>query len=281
MPRTYIAGVVGLGLLAVVACAPRGGTIDETAAAGDDMAQTEGDMEALATLHVGSTSSGALAPASLEGDDLHLLGGDVSSAFTGYFSPSGCVTETASPDAHKVTYDYSDCTGPWGLAHLTGTVEASYSSTGAGNLTLDFSATDFQVNRATLSSWSATTVITAAGSSRTMDWNAQLSGATGDGRSFTRKNQKTITWTPGGVPFCVSVAGVSQGTVTGLDLKTTVTAYQRCEGACPASGSEISVQNVTNGDEVDIKYEGGPAADVTLTVGRKTDTITLPLACSL
>jgi hypothetical protein len=160
-------------------------------------------------------------------------------------------------------------------------VNVTYSSTGTDNLTLDFSATEFQINRATLSSWNATAVVTATGSSRTMDWSAQLSGTTGGGRSFTRTNQKTITWTPGGVPFCVSVAGVSQGTVTGLDLKTTVTGYQRCQGACPASGSEVSVQNVTNGDEVDINYEGGPAADVTLTVDHKTDTISLSLACSL
>jgi hypothetical protein len=108
MPRTYMAGVLGLGLLAVVGCSAKGGTIDETAVAGDDVSQTEGDMEALATVHVGSTSSGGLAPASLEGGDLHVLGGDLPGAFTGYFSPSGCVTETPIPSAHKVTYDYND-----------------------------------------------------------------------------------------------------------------------------------------------------------------------------
>jgi hypothetical protein len=157
----------------------------------------------------------------------------------------------------------------------------TYSSSGADNLTLDLSATDFQISRATLSSWNATAVITATGSSRTMIWNAQLSGTTGGGRSFMRTNDKTVSWTPGAIPFCVSVAGASQGTVSGLDLKTTVTAYQRCQGACPASGSEITVENVTNKDEVGIKYEGGPSADVTLTVDDKTATIDLSLACSL
>jgi hypothetical protein len=261
-------------------CRANAGTVDEAAVYGDDVSQTEGDTEALASLHVGVSSSGGLTPASLEGSSLHLQSGP-SGALVQALSPAGCVTETADLASSKVTYVYSDCTGPWGLVHLTGTVEVTYSSTGPDNLTLDFSASDFQINRATLSTWTATAVVTATGSTRSMTWNASLAGTTGGGRAFTRTNQKDISWNVGTSPLCVSVSGTSQGTVSGLDLKTTVAGYQRCQGACPASGSDITIEDVANGDEVDIKYDGGPTATVTLTAGGKTDQINLTLACGL
>jgi hypothetical protein len=280
MARRHLAtgvGIVGLGLaVGIGGCVAKAGTVDETAAYGDDMAQTEGDTEALASLHVGSSTGGALSPSSLEGGSLHLQSGP-SGALISLLSPAGCVTET--PGLGKVTYVYSDCTGPYGLIHLTGTVDVTYSSTGADNLTLEFSATNFQINKATLSTWTATAVVTASGTARSATWNASLAGTTGAGRSFSRTNQKDISWTVGGT--CLSVSGTSQGTVSGLDLKTTITSYSRCEGACPASGSDISIEDVSNGDEVEIKYNGGASATVTLTANGKADAINLVLACGL
>ncbi len=178
--------LTGLGLMVVASFACQKSTasvIEEVAASGDDMSQTESDTAALATLHVGTGKSGSLAPASLGGGALHILGGS-SAPLTSYFTPSGCVTETTDVSASKVTYVYAGCTGPWGLATLTGTIDVTYSSTGADNLTLDFSTSGFKVNGATLSTWTATAVITASGDGRSMIWNASLAGTTAGGRDF-------------------------------------------------------------------------------------------------
>ena len=79
-----------------------------------------------------------------------------------------------------------------------------------------------------------------------MVWNAQLSGTTARGRTFTRTNDKTIDWTVG--QPCVTVAGESDGTILGVELKTTIVSFSRCAAECPQSGSEIKVENVKNGD---------------------------------
>jgi hypothetical protein len=283
MKRQSVLGmlsVVGLSVV-VAACASKNTastSTDDTAAPGEDVSQTESDTEALATLHVG-TSGSSLAPATFGGGgDIHVQGA-VGAALGAELQPAGCVTETAG--VGTVTYVYAGCSGPWGLVHLTGTVTVAYSSTGPDDLTLKFSASNFQINGATLSTWTAEADITASGAQRTMVWTASLAGTTKSGRDFTRTNDKTITWNVGGATTCVGINGTSDGTISGDDLKTTVVSYQRCTGACPQAGSEITIQNETNGKEVDVKYDGGDLATVTLTEGGKTGSIDLILACGL
>ena len=106
-----------------------------------------------------------------------------------------------------------------------------------------------------------------------MTWNAQLSGTTARGRTFMRTNDKTIDWTVG--QPCVTVAGQSDGTISGVELKTTIVAFSQCAAECPQSGSEISVENVANDSTVDIKYDGGPWAVLTIN-GKST---AIALAC--
>jgi hypothetical protein len=184
--------------------------------------------------------------------------------------------EDANVATQTNTYTFSDCTGPYGLLHLTGVVTAVWSVHSADTLDVTLSASNFQVNRATITSWNATATVTASGDSRDMVWAASLSGTTGSGRSFSRTNNKDIKWTVG--EECISISGSSEGTITGLDLKTTITSYSRCAASCPAAGSEIQVTDVTNGDSVSVKYLGGAEAEFTSVSGTSTD---IPLLCGL
>ncbi len=273
-------GFVGMSVL-VAACASKNtassSSTDDTAAPGEDVSQTESDTEALATLHVGESGS-TLAPTSFSGGgDIQVQGG--LGAGLSSLQPAGCVTETATPG--KVTYVYASCTGPWGLVHLTGTVDVTYSSTGPDQLTLKFSASNFQINGATLTTWTAEADITATGNQRTMVWNASLAGTTKSGRDFTRTNDKTISWNVGGATTCVAINGTAEGTITGHHLKTTVDSYQRCTAACPQAGSEITILNEDNGKQVDVKYDGGDLATVTLSQNGKSASINLLLACGI
>ncbi|HTB75452.1 MAG TPA: hypothetical protein VK762_19510 [Polyangiaceae bacterium] len=74
---------------------------------------------------------------------------------------------------------------------------------------------------------------------------------------------------------CVTVSGQSDGTILGVELRTTIDSFSRCAAECPQSGSEITVENVKTGGSVDIKYDGGPEAVLTVN-GKSTD---IGLAC--
>jgi hypothetical protein len=251
----------------------------EIAAAGADDVDTEADSESMAQSFVGGDSEtlslqsvGALNP-SVGAGGLHAEG-IVSNPAGGFFQPAGCLSEVSDLATQTNTYTFSDCTGPFGLVHLTGVVTVVWSQASADTLNLELSSKNFEINRATVTSWNATAAIKADGDSRTMQWAASLTGTTKSGRAFSRTNAKTISWTVGG--SCISISGSSQGTITGLDLDTTITNYSRCEGSCPAAGSEVHIEDVKNGESIDLKYLGGDSAQFTSVDGTVTD---LPLFC--
>ncbi len=161
-------------------------------------------------------------------------------------------------------------TAPAGLVHLSGTINVSW-QVAASSLTINSSAQDFMINAATMTTWQATAAIAANGNARAMTWSATLAGAAASGRQFQRTNQKNLSWTVG--QACVAVSGESDGIIAGANLKTTVTNYQRCAGACPQAGSEIQVDNLDNGHSIDIVYDGGHEAQ--LTIDGKSETIGL------
>jgi hypothetical protein len=227
---------------------------------------TESDVESLGTSFVSSDGQ------SLSTQSLNVEGVTTVANPGFWFQPAGCLQVTTDTATQTVTYVFNGCTGPLGLVELTGSLTAVWQAA-VGALTVDFSAQNFHVNRATISDWQATAVVTTNGNERTMTWNAQLSGRTGRGRDFSRTNQKTVTWTVGG--SCLGVSGESTGNILGARLQTTITSWQRCADSCPDAGSEVQVKNLGNGDFIDIKYLGGSTAQ--LTINDRTDTI--GLAC--
>lgn len=241
----------------------------------EDVAGTESDVESLGASLVSSDGQSVATAATSGGggtlrplDNTTTVSNDVGS----WFQPAGCIQATVDTTAKTAVYVFTACTGPLGLAELDGTVDVTWSGS-PGQLTLNYEAHGFKINRATIDSWQASAVITASGSARHMVWSAQLSGTTARGRTFTRTNDKTIDWTVG--QACVTVSGESDGTILGTELRTTIVSYSRCAAECPQSGSEIKVENVKNGTSVDIKYSGGPEAILTVN-GKESD---IGLAC--
>jgi hypothetical protein len=250
-------------------------TLASDTSGAEDVAGTESDVESLGTSLVSSNGQSVATAATNGGgggvmplDNTTTATNDVGS----WFQPAGCVQTTIDVTGNKATYAFNACTGPLGLVELNGTVDVTWSDV-PGQLTLNYEAHGFKINRSTIDSWTAVAVITDSGSARHMTWNAQLSGTTGRGRSFTRTNDKSIDWTVG--QPCITVSGQSDGTIVGVELKTTIDSFSRCAAECPQSGSEISVENVQNGNTVDIKYSGGPDAVLTIN-GHSSD---IALAC--
>jgi hypothetical protein len=259
-----------------IACAARNSSsLASDTSGAEDVTGTESDVESLGSSFVGGDGQ-SVATQSLtagSGDIRAMGGGSTTVGNPGfYFQPAGCLQVTTDKVKQTATYVFDACTGPLGLVELSGTIDVSW-QVAAGKLTIDFASQGFKINRATIDSWQATAVVTASGNDREMTWNATLSGTTGRGRAFSRTNQKDLKWTVG-VP-CLAVSGQSTGNVLRANLQTTITSFQRCADSCPQAGSDINVKNLDNGDSIDIKYDGGPQAE--LTINGKSQTI--GLAC--
>jgi len=240
---------------------------DETVAAGSEAHDTETNTESLSTSLVGG-GSGSLNLASegelSSGGGLRLDNlGDKAKAF---YSPAGCLVVTDDAVKKQATYAFDGCSGPYGLVTITGTVLVDYTTKGANELDLSFTATNIQINKATID-WSATAAITVSGNDYTMVWDGKLSGTTAKGREFDRTNHKEYAWSVG--VKCLSVKGSSDGTVTGHELKTDVINFSKCADACPAAGSEIKITDVTANKVYDLTY------------GDNTATYTGPLGHSI
>lgn len=264
---------VALVVLSTACAAKNNGSLASDTSGAEDVTSTESDVESLGSSFVSADGTSAVTKSAFapSGGEIQLE--NVTTSNPGfYFLPAGCETTTVDTASQKATYVFSGCTGPLGLVELNGTVNVSWTVSG-NQLTLDYAATGFHVNRATIDSWTATAVVTSSGQQRSMTWDAMLSGTTGRGRSFSRTNHKVLSWTVG--VACLSVSGQSTGNVLKADLQTTITSWSRCADACPQAGSEINVKNLGNGDDIDIKYLGGPDADLTL----NGKTVEIGLAC--
>jgi hypothetical protein len=259
MFATKLLPIVAVASLSA-ACGMRAQLASDSSGA-EDVNGTESDIESLGSSFVGGDGQSIATQSLVGAANIKVLDVTTTSDPGYYFIPAGCLTATQDTAKQEVTYAFSGCTGPLGLVELTGTVTVDWTVSG-NQLTLAFSAQGFKINRATIDSWQATAVVTSNGDQRNLTWNAQLSGTTGKGRPFNRTNQKNIQWTVG-VP-CISATGQSTGDILGSNLQTTVTSWQRCADACPQAGSEIQVKNLDKGDSIDIAYQGGDQADLTL-----------------
>lgn len=230
------------------------GSGSEAVDQGSDANGAESDTESLSTSLIGGdgtslnlasatdlvTREGELAPANL---------GDGAKAF---FRPAGCLTVTQDTANKSAKYAFADCTGPYGIVHITGEIDVTFSSLGPTQLTVNYAATGLKINRHVID-WSATANVTANGMARDMVWDGKFNGTTAHGRAFSRTNHKEYKWTQG--QACLTVSGSSDGTVTGHELKTDVIDFSVCKGGCPEAGSEIRVTDVSVSKVYDVKYD--------------------------
>lgn len=225
---------------------------------GTDSATAETDTEVVTSSLISATAtSGSLTLASTGDLGGAMLGtANVGDGAKALYFPKSCLTVTSDDVARTVTYDFGNatipaCAGPNGIFRISGRVVATY-TTSPGMLTLDLVGNDLQVNRSTVD-WTAHASISSAGLARQMDWQGTLSGTTARGRTFSRTNTKTVTWRFG--ERCYGVAGVSEGKVRDRFLRTEITDFRRCQGACPEAGGKITISNAAK-VKVEITFDG-------------------------
>lgn len=274
--RKLVAVTALLGAVTGAACKPKSPpatTDDDTTLAQDgvDTAAAETDAQLLTSTLVSATGAGGLALASasdLSGGEL--APSDVGDGAKAFFFPRGCLTTAHDAAARTVTYTFGGCIGPNGLARIAGVVTARY-AVAPGSLTLDLTATDLRINRATVD-WSARAVVSATGAQRSMTWKGQLSGKTARGRDLARSAETSVRWQVG--EPCIAVDGTAQGDVGGRGVRTEVKAYARCRGECPEAGGSIKVTSLANDRSLELSFDGTNKATLRASTGR-TATVTM------
>lgn len=278
-PSRIIALLLVLACSTAVACkkddAKPSETTDESellAEDGTDSAVAETDAELVTSSLVSATAtSGSLTLASAADLDVHGVGTtDVGSGAARLYFPQGCLTVTPDDAAKTVTYAFANCAGPNGIFKIRGTIVATY-TTAPGKLTLNLVGNDLLVNRATID-WTATAEITNSGADRSMHWKGSLSGTTPRGKTFSRTNEKVVSWRFG--ERCFAVSGISEGQVRDRYLRTEITGFRRCQGACPEAGGRITISNEKK-LKVEILFDGTSKASYTSPKGETT----FDLAC--
>jgi len=273
---------VALTVLASAACKtkdkdPDPLLIDDPAGLAEDGSDSNGaetDAELItSTLVAGTVTDGKLGLASA--GDLTMEGvstRDLGDGAKAVYFPRGCLTVAHDAAAQTVTYVFASCSGPNGLFRITGEVKATY-RTQPGRLELDLVGTDLTVNRAQID-WSANAVITAVGAAREMKWKGQLAGTTPRGRTFSRTNDKVVTWRFG--ERCFALSGHSSGTVRDREIRTEIYDFKRCQLSCPEAGGRIVITDVKRSKTVEITFDGTSRATFT---GPNGNASKLPLAC--
>jgi hypothetical protein len=246
------------------------GTDDDNSFAqdGSDANAADTDAQLVASSLVAS-SPGTIGLASLDSGDLGTA--DVGDGVKAVYLPRTCVQgkQTAPNEA---TYTFEKCIGPNGLAGVSGTVIARYTSD-ATHLHLELTYTAMKVNGAEIDG-AATADITADGSNRTMTWGATLDGTTARGKAFSYRSTHTVSWTLG--EACFSLDGTTEGQVGQRDIKTEVQNFKRCRRGCPEAGGKIIVTNVAKNKVVTIEFDGTATATYTAPNGKQ---FSLPLLC--
>ncbi len=242
---------------------------------GSDLISQEGDVEVLTFALVGTVGSGiGLANEPLDGrsrsGSVGLAGiGDGAPAF---FFPRGCLTTSSDEVLRQVTYVFDQCSGPYGLRKLKGTVKARYASE-AQKLVLHVSASEMRLGRATLTIEADATIV-ASGADRKVQWSARLSGQSARARAIERSITKNLSFATG--QSCVWGGGKSTGQVAGVEVEVEYEDLKRCRGACPEPGGRIRVKDVHGAISLEITFDG---TDVGMVTGNgKTSTVALVCA---
>src|SRR5262245_61556294 len=176
--------------------------------------------------------------------------------------PSGCVTASAS--GATVTYTFNDCTGPFGLVHVTGTVVVEY-SLAAGGILAHATANDLLVNGASMDI-DAQALYSVSGTTRRLAVTTAGAGTGPRGSAITRSGNYVLTWDA--ATSCLGLDGNWSTTIGGYQWWTQVSGFDKCGSQCPAAGGSISHHGGLSGITVQVELDGSAIASWSASNGR-------------
>lgn len=180
---------------------------------------------------------------------------------TRFFQPEGCLTAVVS--GRTVVYTLNDCTGPYGLVHVTGDVTVEYNIQGDG-LGFTASADALDINGASVD-------IDNQGVYRKVGTRHEITGSVSGrgvgprGNAFSRSGNRTVTWDPESA--CLTLDGSWMTDVDGKSWTTVVDGFSKCGGACPATGG--SIEWASDRGSLRVDYDGTDIAAWSTDKGRE------------
>ena len=148
------------------------------------------------------------------------------------YTPKDCVATTLVEGALAVTFH--DCDGPWGLAHVSGSVMVSPST---GSQALEISATALLLDRASVT-FDATATFESKRCLVDHDLGPRASRARPPAAGADSSGAWSTEWTLGLI--CLGYAiGESQATVAGSAVAIQSFGLTRCDDACPTAGTLV------------------------------------------
>ena len=171
-----------------------------------------------------------------------------------FWGPSNCVT--ASANGATVTYTLNDCTGPFGLVHVTGTVVVQY-SLAADGIHAHATADNLMVNGATMDI-DAQAVYSQNGTQKRLAVTTSGSGTGPRGNSITRTGNYVLTYDS--ASNCLGLDGQWATNIAGYQWSTQVSAFEKCAASCPAAGGSITHHGGLSGITITVDFDGSATA---------------------
>ena len=255
--------LLGSSLLAA-GCVNRGtGNVDsaESAIDSSDGVSAEGNVMMAAV--DGADMTGLVA---LTGDQ---VAAKIAANVAARWNPSGCATVTQTGANLAITYD--DCSGPRGLVHVTGELDLAVSVALDGTISVHATASDLQVNNASLSI-SADGTYATSGTSHTLTVQSSGDGTGPRGNDITHDGQYTITWDTSSQ--CGSIAGhwsTELSNATTSATRSNDVSLMKCATGCPTG---TVTHHFLGGQSLTVTFDGTATASWS-TSGGKTGTIAL------
>lgn len=221
MRTNLIAVLLPLGLLAGCGGGDANSDSASVSAALDSSGQTANESALLMAATTGTES------ASSSNEAAAMAGAGAKTNW----QPSTCVTATQNQNV--VSYALNNCTGPYGLVHVTGTVVATYSADSSG-IHAALVTNNLMVNGATMT-LNSSADYSVVGPQKSLTVHTSGSGTGGFGNTITRTGSFTLTWND--ASQCGTIDGAWS---TGLDnntWSTSISNYAQCKDRCPTSGT--------------------------------------------
>lgn len=185
------------------------------------------------------------------------------------FKPQGCATSTQT--GATVVYTLNNCTGPYGLVKVTGTLTAVYSRAAGGGVQVVITGTGVKANDATMDV-NSTVIATQANGIKTANVTVNGAGTGPRGGSVTRKGSYVVTYDT--MAECITINGTWETGTARSGASTAVSNVKRCKGECPAAGGSITHTSARN-EVVTLTYDGSAVARWTSSAGGRSGTVNL------
>lgn len=186
------------------------------------------------------------------------------------YSPADCVTTEV--DGATVTYTLDDCTGPFGLVHVSGSFAVTYIST-LTSIQVQVSGS-LSVNQASIS-LDVDAEYNYYGDESVLSVSSRSTGVGPRGYQIERSGEFTASLNS--VTSCIALDGQWSLGVNALTWNSSVSGFEKCAGACPSNGGVIEYYGAVRDVSITVEFDGSDQASWSSSLGRSG---TIFLFCS-